>query len=53
MSARTFGDQTGSLTGTSLSELVERGSQPGHGSPGIWWVEAEAALPGRSLKGEG
>ena len=47
MSARTFGDQTGSLTGTSLSELVERGSQPGHGSPGIWWVEAGAVLPPR------
>ncbi len=46
MSARTVVDQTGSLAGTSLSDLVERGTQPGRGSPAIWWVEAEGVLPG-------
>ena len=47
MSSRTIGDQETSLNGAPLSHLVERAMEPGNGSVGIWWVEAQAVLPQR------
>ncbi|RLE22478.1 MAG: hypothetical protein DRJ65_13800 [Acidobacteria bacterium] len=44
MSSRLVEGDAGAQAGTTLGELVARGSQPGHGSPCIWWVEVEGAL---------